>query len=135
MRSVACQRPGVGAISRRRNSANWEIHKLGAVSVAVTNVSVLWIGRRVWFWSRSGDGHHGRRADAEGVVGICHLNPHRKTLRQPHPIQITRHVWQSARTRSVFRNNGPGEADDFALEPFPAFVLQINLRRRTLLDM
>ena len=82
-----------------------------------------------------GDGHDRRCADAKTVVRIFHLNAHRKALRQAHPVQIARHVGQTHRARSVFRHDGPSQADDFSRETFSALELQINFRRRAFLDV
>src|SRR5271165_3389546 len=75
MRSVACQRPGVGANSRRRNSTIWEVIGLGMAGASVTGVRLLRIGNQALPRSLAGDRHDGRRADAEAVVRVFHLEP------------------------------------------------------------
>src|SRR6267154_2956217 len=134
-RSVACQRPGTGASSRRRNSKNCEAVNPGVARLVVTGIQVLWVRLLGLSRSRARDRYDCRRPDTEAVVGIFHLNPDRKALRQTHPVQITWHLWQADRTRSVLGNDGPPQTDDLSLESFPTFKLQIDFCRRSLLNM
>src|SRR5215510_5534022 len=134
MRRVARHRLGVGLSSSRSNSRIRFACAEKAGKVAVLSMGESGVrGCDFRRWSAPSDRYHGRCANTKTVIGFFHLDSHRETLGEPDPIEISRDVGEAHGAGPVFWKNSPARSDDFSPEPFPAFELQIDLRRSSLL--
>src|SRR5262245_16667339 len=106
-RSVAPSLPGVGASSRRRNSTRGEVARAGGRSRRLPMGSAA----RPRPTDRLVDGHDSRGADAEGLVGILHLDAYREPCGEAHPVDRLLDSRKPHHAGSVFREHRPSEAD------------------------
>src|SRR5262245_54129668 len=107
-RSVACQRSGVNANSRRRKSYRAVVchgdHARVLVFVITTPLVVSHLG---CLWSLVTYGHDRRGTNAEGGIRVVETDTHRKALGEADPVELPVDLRKPHGARAAVGDHGP----------------------------
>src|SRR5262245_6223750 len=107
-RSVACQRSGVNANSRRRKSYRPVVGHGDCDGVLVlTIMTPLAVRRPGGLWGLVTDGHDCRGPNAEGVIRVVETETHGKPLGEADPVELPVNLRQPPSARATVGDHGP----------------------------
>src|SRR5262249_14064408 len=109
-RSVACQRSGVNASSRRRKSYRPNVgHGDRARVLVLTIMTPLAVSGLGCLWSLATYGHDRRGPNAEGVIRVVETDTHGKPLGEADPVELPVDLRQPPRARATVGDYGPAQ--------------------------
>src|SRR5262245_11122697 len=107
-RSVACQRSGVNANSRRRKSYRPIVgHGDRARVLVFTIMTPLVVSRPCCLWSLVTYGHDRRGPNAKGVIRVVETDTHGKSLGEADPVELPVNLRQPHSARATVGDHGP----------------------------
>src|SRR5215831_14750675 len=132
-RSVACQRSGVNASSRRRKAHR---PSMGHGDCARVLVFAMLLPRAVsrpgGLWGLVTDGHDCRGPDAKGVIRIVEADTDGKPLGEADPVELPVDLRQPHGARAAVGDHGPAQPDHGPVEVLIRLRLEVNLGGRSL---
>src|SRR5262252_1279934 len=109
-RSVACQRSGVHASSRRRKPYRPVVgHGDRARVLVFTIMTPLAVRRPGCLWGLVTYGHDCRGTNAEGVIRVVKTDTHGKPLSEADPVELPVDLRQPVGARAAVTDHGPVE--------------------------
>src|SRR5262249_38494206 len=111
-RSVACQRSGVNASSRRRKSYRPIVsHGDRACVLVFVIMTPLAVSPSGCLWGLVTDGHDCRGPNAEGVIQVVETDTHGKALGEADPVELPVDLRQPHGARAAVGDHGPAQPD------------------------
>src|SRR5262245_47517619 len=116
-RSVACQRSGVNASSRRRKSYRPVVgHGDRARVLVLTIMTPLVVSRLGCLRGLVTHGYDCRGPNAEGVIRVVETDPHGKPLGEADPVELPVDLRQPHGARAAVGDHGPAQPDHGPVE-------------------
>src|SRR4029434_7362814 len=110
-RSVACQRSGVNASSRRRKAHRPSVGHGDCARVLVFAIMTpLAVSRPGGLWGLVTDGHDCRGPNAEGVIRVVETETHGKPLGEADPVELSVDLRQPPSARGTVGDHRPPPA-------------------------
>src|SRR5499426_1989524 len=135
-RSVACQRSGVKASSRRRKSYRPVVgHGDRARVLVFTIMTPLAVRRPGCLWGLVTEGHDCRGTNAEGVIRVVKTDTHGKPLGEADPVELPVDLRQPVGARAAVGDHGPAQPDHGPVEVLVRLRLEVNISGGSLADM
>src|SRR5262245_41556717 len=135
-RSVACQRSGVNASSRRRKSHRPVMgHGDRARVLVFTIMTPLVVSRPGCLWSLVTYGHDRRGPNAEGVIRVVETDTHGKPLGEADPVELPVDLRQPVGARAAVGDHRPAQPHHGPVEVLIRLRLEVNISGGSLADM
>src|SRR5215831_14619716 len=135
-RSVACQRSGVNANSRRRKSYRPIVGHGDRTRVLVfTIMTPLAVSRPCCLCGLVTDSHDRRGTYAEGVIRVVETDTHGKPLGEADPVELPVDLRQPVGARATVWNHGPAQPHHGPVEVLIRLRLEVNISGSSLADM
>src|SRR5215831_16815418 len=135
-RSVACQRSGVHANSRRRKSYRPVVGRGDRARVLVfTIMAPLAVSRPGCLRGLVTYGHDCRGTNAKGVIRVVKTDTHGKPLSEADPVELPVDLRQPVGARAAVRDHGPAQPDHGPVEVLIRLRLEVNISGGSLADM
>src|SRR5262245_57133487 len=135
-RSVACQRSGVNANSRRRKSYRPVVgHGDRARVLVLTIMTPLAVSRPGCLWGLVTYGHDCRGTNAEGVIRVVETDTHGKPLGETDPVELPVDLRQPHDARAAVGDHRPAQPHHGPVEVLMRLRLEVNIGGHSLADM
>src|SRR2546426_6559351 len=135
-RSVACQRSGVNASSRRRKAHKPRVGHGDCARVLVFAIMTpLAVSRPGCLCGLVTDSHDCRGPNAEGVIRVVETDTHGKPLGEADPVELPVDLRQPHGTRAAVGDHGPTQPNYSPVEVLVGLRLEVNIGGRSLADM
>src|SRR6266446_8987118 len=127
-RSVACQRSGVNASSRRRKSHRPVMGHEDRTRVLVfTIMTPLAVSRPGCLCGLVTDSHDCRGPNAEGVIRVVETDTHGKPLGEADPVELPVDLRQPHGARAAVGNHRPAQPHHGPVEVLIRLRLEVNI--------
>src|SRR5262245_43696174 len=132
-RSVACQRSGVHASSRRRKAHKPSVgHGDRARVLVFVIMTPLAVRRPGCRWGLVTDGHDRRGPNAKGVIRVVETDTHGKSLGEADPVELPVNLRQPHGARATVGDHGPTQPHHGPVEALVWLRLEVNIGGRSL---
>src|SRR5256886_3140952 len=135
-RSVACQRSGVNASSRRRKAHRPRVgHRDCARVLVFAIMTPLAVSRSGCLCGLVADSPDCRGPNAEGVIRVVETDTHGKPLGEADPVELPVDLRQPHDTRAAVGDHGPTQPNYSPVEVLVWLRLEVNIGGRSLAGM